>query len=356
MPTDIKNIIQSNVTLAPFTTIQLGGPAKYFVSCTSTDEIIAALTFAQKENLSVHILGGGSNTIFSDQGFDGLVIKIDLTGISLNKNNKFTIVTAGAGERWDDLVTTTIKQKLSGLECLSGIPGTVGATPVQNVGAYGQDIAKVLDTVQLVNRRTLQPTTLTNQQCHFRYRSSRFKSDDNEKYIITAVAFKLSNTSPHITYPPLVAALGGSDKVSQLTASQHDLELIRQTVINLRQQKSMIVNKADPNTRSCGSFFANPIISRSRLNNIQSQYQEEVPHYDVSQDSYKIPAAWLIAQAGFSKGYRHKGVGISANHNLALVNHNGTTAELLELAGHIQNKVKNQFNITLSREPAVTSY
>jgi UDP-N-acetylmuramate dehydrogenase len=351
--------VRENVVLSDCTTIGLGGPARYFVECSSVAEVQEAIVWAREHDVSMHILGGGSNSLFADEGFAGLVVAIRIMGIEFEDGG---VVTAGAGEQWDSLVVQSIERGLAGIECLSGIPGLVGATPMQNVGAYGQEVAEVIVLVDAVDRTTGQIVTFTNEECQFAYRGSRFKSDDAEKYIITSVQYALkSDGEPTLRYPQLASAAAGVDGSGEAA-----LKRVRQAVLALRRSKSMLVDAKDPNSRSCGSFFVNPVIPKEHLQKIQQQFSdvpfftgEETPHGSAAanwaEHSVKIPAAWLVEHAGFSKGFRRKGVGISDNHPLALVNHGGTTTALLELAADIQNAVLNKFEIQLEREPVVVS-
>lgn len=339
---------QTNVSLAPYTTIKLGGPAKYFITANTPEELVQALAQARQRHLPVHIMGGGSNTIFSDSGFNGLVIHLALTGVDLGKDGR---VRAAAGVVWDELVQQTIAAGLSGFECMSGIPGSVGATPIQNVGAYGQEVAQTITRVEAIDRQSLMTVAFSHDDCHFEYRNSRFKDQDADKFVIISVEYQLTpDGQPTITYPQLIDQLGGHTAIERLGSTQNALQRVRDAVINLRASKSMIVNDDDPNSRSCGSFFVNPIVTEEQLKNIQ---QHSDPPSFPAKLGLKIPAAWLIEQAGFTTGYRLGGVGISTNHPLALVNYDGTTVELLKLADQIQSKIARTFGIELQREPVL---
>jgi UDP-N-acetylmuramate dehydrogenase len=336
---------RERVPLAPLTTIGLGGTARYFISCAKVAELQQALVFARERKLPVAVLGGGSNTVFADGGFDGLVIHVALSGTTFGADGK---VAAGAGEKWDDLVRSSVERGLAGIECLSGIPGLVGATPMQNVGAYGQQVADVITGVTALDRRTLEVVSLNNRQCVFSYRQSRFKGADFGQYIITAVMYQLEpGGQPKLKYPELAAAV--SDRPSLME--------VREAVLALRRRKSMVVNAADPYSRSCGSFFMNVVLSKGDFDRLCQRYAQQGGSGDVPSfpdgDCRKVPAAWLVEQAGFSKGERRGKVGISPNHALALVNYGGTSAELLDLAADIQAAVKKTFGLTLVREPVV---
>lgn len=351
------NIVE-NVNLSSFTTIQLGGNAKYFCSCSSIDELREAIHFTREKNLRLHILAGGSNTIFLDEGFDGLVLKNTLKGISFSDKNDEVFVTASAGEEWDHLVARSIEKGFAGIECLSGIPGSVGATPIQNVGAYGQEVEDVIESVKVLDRATLLEKEFRNAECRFGYRQSRFKLHDAGKYIVTEVIFRLKkNSKPTTAYPEVQKIIESQTQLSTLADGKESLSAVREVVLSLRKNKSMVINSADPNTKSVGSFFMNPIISAEHFAGIHEQWKSNgdgtpIPSFS-SEGKVKIPAAWLIEKSGFYKGYAHDGVGISQNHTLALVNKGGTTKALLVLAEEIRSGVIKSFGVELVLEPVV---
>ncbi len=354
------NILE-HVSLAQFTTLHLGGTAKYFCSCSSADELKQALQFAKEKNLRAQILGGGSNTIFADEGFDGLVVKIDLKGISFVEDGNDILVTAKAGEDWETVVKMCVEKGFAGIECLSGIPGLVGATPIQNVGAYGQEVKDTIEVVKVLVRETQNEKELRNADCGFSYRQSRFKVQDSGKYIVTEVMFRLKkNGRPTIHYPEVKKIIEASVPLSSFADGRESLEAVRNVVLSLRKKKSMVIDPNDPNTRSVGSFFLNPIVSNGQWNMVNEQWEKiggtaELPMFPF-EDKKKIPAAWLIEQSGFKKGYTANGVGISENHTLALVNRGGTTKALSALAKEIQDGVKQQFGIRLELEPVFVNY
>lgn len=345
--------IQTSVPLAPLTTIKLGGNAQEYISCKTNQDIISALTYAQEKNLPVHILGGGSNTIFSDSGFSGIVIHIQTSGITHEQHSDDFLLTAQGGENWDNVVQYAVSQGATGIECLSGIPGSVGGTPFQNVGAYGQDVSQTIQTVFTIDRNTLEEKQFSNQECNFGYRTSRFKTTDKNKYIITAVIFKLeTNKAPEIKYPELVALISANSTTS---ADQTSLQQVRDAVLALRKKKSMLIDAQDPNSISCGSFFTNPIISTEEFVANTTVSQSDIPNFPELHNCVKLSAGWLIEHAGFQKGMKRGNVGISSNHSLALVNRGGTTHELLHFAKEIQTAVQKQFKIQLQLEPIVVS-
>lgn len=249
MPDGPELVIKEQVPLASLTTIGLGGAARFFIECRTVAALREALSFAQSQKIPVYVLAGGSNTVFADSGYNGLVIKVALTGVINEAIGQFVDVTAQAGEDWDTLVAWSVRNNLAGVECLSGIPGTVGATPVQNVGAYGQDVAATIRQVQALDRQTLKIVEMENTDCAFAYRSSRFKYRDKGRYIITAVTYRMrSDGEPTVVYPRLAEILTGHATLQQ----------VRQAVLGLRRRKSMIVDSTDPHSRSCGSFFYEP--------------------------------------------------------------------------------------------------
>ena len=338
--------IKEHEPLAPYTTIKLGGPARYFVSVASAEELKEALQTATKNDWRTHILAGGSNTIFSDAGFNGLVIKINLKGTVWRDEEDAVMLTAVAGELWEPLAAEAVRRGLAGFECLAGIPGSVGATPVQNVGAYGQDVSQTIVGVDALDRQTLKRVTFTNAECDFSYRMSRFKGVDSDRYVIVAVTYRLpKNAAPTLKYQQVIERAGANPTLAS----------VREIVLSLRKSKSMVLDQNDPHTRSCGSFFMNPTLAEADLERLGRWARErEVPpppSFPAAPGFVTVPAAWLIEQAGWHKGFRRGGVGISANHPLALVNYGGTTAEVMALSHEIEGSVQELFDITLVREP-----
>jgi UDP-N-acetylmuramate dehydrogenase len=350
--------IQEKTKLSHLTTIKLGGEASKFVECISSKDILEALKYAKENKLKVWILGGGSNTIFSDKGFDGLVLKMDLKGMEFKETGDSVIATSASGENWDEFVSMCVRKGLAGVEALSGIPGSVGATPIQNVGAYGAEVGDTISLVKAIDRDTLEEVEFTNEECMFKYRTSRFKKADKDKYIITSVEFRLiKEGAPAIRYPQLqkkVAEKYGDD----IGAGRDALKAVREIVLGLRRGKSMVIDELDPNSQSCGSFFTNPILSPDEFRLLEQKFRSadgegEIPTFPEGPEDVKVPAAWLIEQSGFEKGFKHKGSAISENHNLALVNHGEITSDVLELADLIQEKVLQKFGVELEKEPIV---
>lgn len=343
LPSKIQ--ILENVPLAPFTTLKIGGPARFFVRSEAEEQIVEAFEHAAAKGLDLFVLGGGSNILVSDTGFDGLVLQIALKGINFIQN----IVTAQAGEEWDNLVDLCVRSELAGVECLSGIPGFVGGTPVQNVGAYGQEVSEIIVSVRCFDRQSKTIVDLANSDCGFSYRKSIFNSTHRERYIVLAVTYELKKSgAARIAYKDIREHFAGRTPTLQET---------RNAVLHIRRAKSMIIDEHDPNSRSAGSFFKNPIVPLEKLNEISANQIEKVPNFPVDNSAAKIPAAWLIEQAGFQKGFRLGNAGISTNHSLALVNLGGAKAiEIIALKEMIQSRVEEKFGISLRPEPVFVGF
>lgn len=340
--------------MAPFTTLELGGPARGMAVARTEAELGAALAWARREGWRVLLLGGGSNLVIGDDGFDGLVIRVGLRGRSVCSNGE---VLAAAGEVWDGLVADTVQAGFAGFECLSGIPGSVGATPIQNVGAYGREIAELVTEVRVMSRATGAVSTLGPEQCGFGYRDSDFKRDP-ASFAILSVRYRLEPGSPAIVrYPELEAALRAGKKAPPWAPGD-----VREAVLAVRRQKSMVLDPEDPNRRSVGSFFTNPVVPKARADAVVAtalaaglvQDPSEVPRYPAGPDDVKLSAAWLIERSGIPKGYRSGSVGISSRHTLALVHHGGgSTRALLALAGEVRDAVVARFGVELRPEPTL---
>jgi UDP-N-acetylmuramate dehydrogenase len=339
--------IQKNIPLAPLTTLRIGGPARHFVRAENESDIVEALKFASDKRLEVFVLGGGSNVLVADTGFDGLVLQIGMKGVAYDAFADSTRVTAMAGEDWDMVVKSCVNSGLAGIECMSGIPGFVGGTPVQNVGAYGQEVAETLETVRCLDRLTGQIVELSNPQCGFTYRTSIFNSSERGRYIVVSVAYRLTQGGQaKVVYKDLVERFDGGEPT---------LHEVRKAVLEIRRAKSMVIYDDDLNSRSAGSFFKNPIVTTTQLDDLRGRF-EAVPSFAFG-DDHKIPAAWLIENAGFYKGYRLGSAGISANHTLAIINTGGATAaDVVALKNVIQTKVLETFGISLYPEPVFVGF
>lgn len=344
--------------LAGYTTLGLGGPARFFADCATDDEIRGGISFAREQNLPMLILGGGSNIVIADDGFPGVVLHIVSRGIEVSAQGYRCRLRVAAGECWDDVVAESVQRGLGGLECLSGIPGTAGATPVQNVGAYGQEVAETIAAVEAIDLRSLVSVRFAGGECGFRYRWSRFKGPDAGRYVITAVDFDLPVTSHAvIRYPELARAIGNGLHQGPAGYGTAPLAAARETVLRLRASKGMVVDPKDPDSRSAGSFFTNPVLSEEEFAALSNRWVHAggtgaVPSFP-SEAGVKVPAAWLVEHAGFARGSRSGGVGISSKHALALVNHGGSSRELLALAGEIRARVSALFGVLLDIEPVV---
>ncbi len=337
--------IHENVPLAPLTTIGIGGPARFFLRAESVDDVREGLDWAREQGRAVFILGGGSNLLIADEGFDGLVIHIDMHGITVESEDEFAMVKVCAGEPWDSFVAFAVAHGYAGVECLSGIPGLTGATPIQNVGAYGQDVSETIARVEALDRTTGRVTWFTNDECRFGYRSSLFKNVERERYVVLSVTFRLKRGgSATIKYPEL------QKYIDDRGIGIDDLAGVRDAVIAIRKRKGMVLDKRDPDTRSDGSFFMNPILTSEQYAAF-AERAPDAPHFPAG-DEVKLSAAWLIEHAGFHKGFIHGNVGLSTKHSLAVINRGGGTArEVRELVEMIQGSVRDKFGIEIHPEP-----
>jgi UDP-N-acetylmuramate dehydrogenase len=340
--------LERNVPLAPLTTLGIGGPARLFVRAETVDEIREAVAWADSNHEPLFVLGGGSNLLIADEGFDGLVLQIDLRGITIRSESAEAVtIYVAAGERWDDVVSFAVTREWAGIECLSGIPGLTGATPIQNVGAYGQDVSETIVEVEAIERDTGRVVTLTNWDCGFGYRQSIFKSSAKDRYIVAGVTFRLIPAGvANIRYPELQTYLNEHE------IDVSDLQGVRNAVIAIRKRKGMVLDPSDPDTRSDGSFFMNPIVTPAEFDEFLVRAgTKNVPHFPAG-DQIKLSAAWLIEHAGFHKGLVHGNVGLSSKHTLAVINRGGGTArEVLELVAMIQGRVQEKFGVEIQPEP-----
>lgn len=344
LPDDLRE----NVPLAPLTTFKIGGSARYFVYGKGREQIKEALDFAAANGLPALILGGGSNVLVSDAGFSGVVVQVAIRGIVQRPLDTGRVrVSAEAGENWDDLVRYCVDNDLAGVECLSGIPGLVGGTPVQNVGAYGQEVAETIVSVDCLDRQTGSFVTLSNTECEFTYRRSIFNSTERGRYVVTGATFDLiPGGKPKLAYRDLIEHFNG------MPAS---LAEVREAVLAIRRSKSMVIDPLDPNSRSAGSFFKNPIVDKEKLEDLRMAF-EQIPSFEYG-SKFKVPAAWLIENAGFTKGFALGEAGISASHTLALINlGNATAAEIVALKELIQRGVKEKFGVMLEPEPVFVGF
>ena len=352
--------LEEHISLAPLTTFGIGGLSRYFCRAESEADIEAAWGWSRERQLPLLVLGGGSNLLIADQGFAGLTLQVALPGRLLQEPaaaSSTVLAEAGAGENWDDFVAWCVGQNLAGLECLSGIPGTVGGTPVQNVGAYGQEVAETIRRVRAFDRRGGDWVELDRDACQFAYRSSRFNSAERERYIVTRVWYELQRGGrPALRYPELQRKLAASGTPT--------LAEVRETVREIRRGKAMLLVEGEVECHSAGSFFKNPIVAASRLPEIGRRAGAAPPQFPAGDGRVKIPAAWLIERAGFQKGYRPRRrdgslspAGISSRHALALVNYGGArAADVLALKEEIQLRVAERFGVNLQPEPVLVGF
>ena len=341
--------IQRDVPLAPLTTLELGGPAKYFVRVDDESALADVLRWAAEEGMPSAILGGGSNLIVPDEGYDGLVVHMGIGNLDFRGDGT---VDAGAGVPWETVVDGAVSRDWAGLECLTGIPGSVGATPIQNVGAYGQEVAEVVAKVRVLRRDTLALEELGPEDCGFGYRQSLFKREPG-RFVVVGVRFALRpHGAPTVRYAELQRTIG----------SDATLAAVRRTVLDLRRRKSMVIDPHDPNHRSAGSFFLNPVVPDAEAQRVVEQAVREnvvsapadVPVYPAANGEVKLAAGWLIEKSGIAKGTRRGAIGVSTQHALALVHHGGgTTSDLLAFADEIRARVYDRFGVHLEREPRV---
>jgi UDP-N-acetylmuramate dehydrogenase len=337
-----------NVPLAPYCTMGVGGPARFFVEALDEVTVLEAIEWARQRRLRVRILGGGSNLVVADEGVDGLVLKIGLRGVSSRETGGGIELTAGAGEPWDDLVRHTVARGWAGFECLSGIPGLVGATPIQNVGAYGQEVGETILVVRALDCRSGGVVSLSSAECGFAYRDSVFKSREPERYVVLSVTYRLTpGGAPAVRYADVEKHLGARGIASP------SLPDVRAAVLDIRRAKSMVLDAADPNRRSCGSFFVNPVVTAAELARVETRAQDStMPRWREPDGRVKLSAAWLIEHAGFKRGHAEGRVGLSTRHALALVADDGARAsDVFAFACRLRTAVEERFGVVLRAEP-----
>ena len=346
-------LIQENVILALLTTMGVGGPARFFVDASSTEEVREAIAYAKSSNLPLFILGGGSNLVVSDAGWPGLVLKMSLLGINHRHGHGTAYFDVGAGEDWDSFVAATVQHNCAGIECLSGIPGSVGGTPVQNVGAYGQEVAETIDSVVALDIESGEEEEFEKSDCGFGYRSSIFNTSARGRYVILRVTYALVHHGhPRLVYADLQKHFAGRGEPT--------LAEVREAVRQIRASKGMLLTPGDPDARSAGSFFKNPVLTENEFESLKRKASErglEIPNYPALAARRKVSAAWLVEQSGFSKGFGNGHVGISRKHALAIVNRGGaTSAEVIQLKNEIQARVQQQWEIQLEPEPVLLGF
>lgn len=334
--------IHSDIFLKDYVTMKIGGKAKFMAETYTVEDLLAVYKKAKQESLPIFVLGEGSNVIVKDEGFDGIIVRIRIPGFTvLADDDTSTIIKVGAGENWDLVVKRTVDMGLSGVEAMSGIPGTAGATPVQNVGAYGQEIAETLQSLEAYDSETETIVTLKNAECGFSYRDSIFRGSSKGRYVITSITLKLSKSFPK---PPFYEAL--QKYLNEHNIAEFTPSTIREAVLDIRKNK-LPNPKQTPNT---GSFFKNAIIDGNQLNNLKVTYPN-VPSYDMGDDRYKIPTGWLIEQTGL-KGQVLYGMKVHDKNALVLINQSATSYnDLAQAREEIIKKVYEKFNIKIEQEP-----
>jgi UDP-N-acetylmuramate dehydrogenase len=347
---------QTRVPLSVHTTLRLGGPAGRLVTATTEAEAIATVRAATRQGAPILVLAGGSNVVVADEGFPGTVVLLRQRGIEVSEEDGRVSVTVAAGEPWDEVAATAVASGWSGIESLSGIPGSAGATPIQNVGAYGQEVAETITAVRVYDRRRDETVTLPAAACDFAYRTSLFKY--NDRFVVLSARFALSaakNSTP-IRYLELARTLGVEP------GERAPLEEVRTAVLKLRAGKGMVLDPVDPDTYSVGSFFTNPVLDPAGFTALRERAADEgigePMAWPGGDGNVKVSAAWLIERAGFGKGFGQPGTGVavSAKHTLALTNRGtGSTAALLALAREIRDGVRDRFGVLLHPEPVLVN-
>ncbi len=349
---------RNEVRLAGYTTLHLGGAARAFTEAQSLPEVVDAVRAADAAGEQVLVLGGGSNLVVADDGFPGTVVRVATSGVEIQRDDRdgrAAVLRVAAGEDWDALVARCVADGLAGVECLAGIPGLTGGTPIQNVGAYGQDVAETITEVLAFDRKAHRLVTLDGAGCEFGYRTSMFKRTPS-RFVVLEVTFRLypERLSRPVRYPELASTLGVS------AGQRIPLGEIRDAVLALRRRKGMVLDPDDPDTFSAGSFFTNPTLGQAQLADLEDAVRDRLgagvafPRFPGPDGTVKVPAAWLIERAGFRKGYSAGGARISAKHTLALTNPGGATAAgLMALARDIRDAVRDMFGVILVNEPVL---
>ena len=350
-------LLLENIPLAPLTTFKIGGASRYFVEGKSIGEVQEAVVFARSHDLPIFVLGGGSNLVVADAGWPGLTLKIAIPGIeqrSGRDENGKVLFEVGAGEPWDRFVSHAVMASCAGVECLSGIPGSVGGTPVQNVGAYGQEVSETIDAVQVLDLKDNQERELCPEACGFAYRASIFNSSERGRFIVLRVTYALTpGGEPRIAYADLKQHFAGRE-------SNPNLAETREAVRHIRARKGMLIVPGDVDAQSAGSFFKNPVLSDEEHENLKQRAAARrlaVPSYPALEKLHKVSAAWLVEHSGFSKGFGFGNVGISSKHALAIVNRGGATAaDLLAFKEQIQHRVEEIWGVRLEPEPVMVGF
>ena len=348
--------VRENVPLAPLTTFGIGGPARFLLEATLPADVEQAVTFARSRHLPLFVLGGGSNLLVADAGWPGVVVKISIAGIEQRPglHDGKIWFDAGAGESWDHFVSHAVAAKCAGVECLSGIPGSVGGTPVQNVGAYGQEVSETIEAVEAFDLHDGQVRELCGEACGFSYRSSIFNTSERGRFIILRVTYALTpGGAPHLEYADL-------KRHFDETGTTPSLPETRAAVHRIRALKGMLIVPDDPDCRSAGSFFKNPVLTQAEHEELHLRATRKgltLPSYPGLESRKKVSAAWLVENSGFARGYDAGQVGISRKHALAIVNRGGATAaDVLKLKNEIQQRVREVWGVNLEPEPVMIGF
>jgi UDP-N-acetylmuramate dehydrogenase len=340
-----------NVPLAPRTSLRVGGAAQWFAEGSSAADAAAAHAWSLSEGLPLTVLGGGTNVVVSDHGVAGLVLALASRGLAIDEDADTVLVTAAAGEPWDGVVAAAVARQGSGLECLSGIPGLAGGTPIQNVGAYGQEVAGTIEHVTVFDRQSGTVQRLSADACQFAYRASRFKGRDAGRFVVCEVSFRLPKGAPTTSYADVAAALAASGVSRPAVAD------VRAAVLEIRRRKGMVIDGADPDTRSVGSFFTNPVVAGADLERVASRAGAAPPSFPQPDGRMKLPAAWLIERAGFARGDQDGAVGLSTKHTLAIVTREGArAADVVRFAAVVARRVEDTFGVHLRPEPVFLGF
>ncbi len=346
--------LREQVPLAPLTTLGVGGPARWFAEARTPEGAQEAVAYAREHGLPLFVLGGGSNLVVADSGWPGLVLQVQIKGIKQREKRGAVLFEAAAGEDWDPFVAETVAANCAGLECLSGIPGTVGGTPVQNVGAYGQEVSDTIVQVTALDRESGELREFTNAECGFAYRTSLFNTTERDRFIVLRVTYALKlGAAPKLAYADLQRYFAGK-------VEQPSLQEMRDAVREIRRSKSMLLVEGDPDARSAGSFFKNPIVRLQRFLQLEGGVKAkglQLPSYPADDGNRKLSAAWLVEKAGFHRGYVHGNVGISSKHTLAIVNRGAArSSEIVSFMNVIRETVFSRFAIDLQPEPVFLGF
>lgn len=346
-----------NIPLAPLTTLKIGGPARYFVEAQDAGEVERAVAFVRSRNLPLFVVGGGSNVVVADAGWAGLVLKVAITGIERRgerADDGRILFDVGAGESWDRFVSRAVMARCAGVECLSGIPGSVGGSPVQNVGAYGEEVSETIVSLQAFDMRDGKIRELCHEACGFGYRTSIFNTSERGRFVILRVTYALTpDGKPRIDYADLKRHFEGWDSTPSLAE-------VREAVRHIRALKGMLITPGDEDSQSAGSFFKNPVLSEAQHEELKKRASARrltVPSYPALETHKKVSAAWLVERSGFNKGYGFGHVGISRKHALAIINRGGASAaEIVALKDQIQQRVEEIWGVRLEPEPVMVGF